>query len=114
MYESPITKIYGEIQNEIIKQDEEHLMYSVNQSVGYQVDKDELIKALRYDRDQYRKGYSDCKIDMVDKIKQAREEIDDLDRYFDNDLWTDNTDSMFKCSEVLEILDKLIESEDKE
>lgn len=44
----------------------------------------------------------------LDKIKQAREEIDDLNRYFDNDLYTDNTDSMFKCSEVLEILDKLI------
>ena len=47
------------------------------------------------------------------RIKEAREEIDDLDRYFDNDLYTDNTDSMFKCSEVLEILDRLIaESED--
>lgn len=48
----------------------------------------------------------------LDKVKKAREEIDDLDRYFDNDLYTDNTDSMFKCSEVLEILNKLIESEE--
>ena len=47
----------------------------------------------------------------LDKIKQAREEIDDLDRYFDNDYYINNTDSMFKCNEVLEILDKLIESE---
>lgn len=114
MYENPLTKIYGEIQNEIIKQDEEHLMYSVNQSVGYRVDRDELIKALRYDREQYRKGYLDCKIDMVDKVKEIREEIDDLDRYFDNDYYTNNTDSMFKCNEVLEILDKLIESEGEE
>lgn len=56
------------------------------------------------------------KADVVerDKIQKAREEIDDLDRYFDNDLYTDNTDAMFKCKEVLEILDKLIvESEDK-
>lgn len=111
MYESPITKIYGEIHDEIIRKDEEHLMTVVTQNVGYRVDRDELIKALRYDRGQYRKGYLDCKIDMVDKVKKAKEEIDDLNRYFDNDLWTDNTDSMFKCSEVLEILDKLIESE---
>lgn len=48
----------------------------------------------------------------LDKIKQAREEIDDLYRYYDNDYWSDNNDSMFKCSEVLEIIDKLIESEE--
>ena len=48
----------------------------------------------------------------LDKVKQARKEIDDLDRYFDNDYCTNNTDSMFKCSEVLAILDKLIESKD--
>lgn len=112
MYESPIAKIYGEIHDEIIRKDEEHLMTVVTQNVGYQVDKDELIKALRYDREQYTKGYSDCKIEMINKVKKAREEIDDLDRYFDNDLYSNNTDSMFKCSEVLEILDKLIESEE--
>ena len=49
----------------------------------------------------------------LDKVKKARKEIDDLDRYFDNDYYTNNTDSMFKCNEVLAILDKLIESEDK-
>lgn len=42
------------------------------------------------------------------KVKQAREEIDDLYRYYDNDYFSGNTDSMFKCNEVLEILDKLI------
>lgn len=47
----------------------------------------------------------------LDKIKQAREEIDDLYRYYDNDYWSGNKDSMFKCSDVLEIIDKLIESE---
>ena len=50
---------------------------------------------------------------LLDKVKKAREKIDDLDRYFDNDLYSDNEDSMFKCNEVLNILDKLIaESED--
>lgn len=46
------------------------------------------------------------------RLKQAREEIDNLDRYFDNDLYSDNEDSMFKCSDVLEILDRLIENEE--
>ena len=54
------------------------------------------------------KAHSDGANEVVDRIKEAREEIDDLDRYFDNDLYTDNTDSMFKCNEVLAILDKLI------
>ena len=48
----------------------------------------------------------------LDKVKKARKEIDDLDRYFDNNYYTNNTDSMLKCNEVLAILDKLIESED--
>lgn len=50
----------------------------------------------------------------LDKVKEAREEIDNLDIYFDNDLYTDNTDSMFKCDEVLEILDKLISESEGE
>jgi hypothetical protein len=51
---------------------------------------------------------------QLDKVKQAREEIDNLDRHFDNDYFSSNRDAMFKCNEVLEILDKLIaESEDE-
>ena len=59
MYESPIEKIYGDIQSQIIKQDEENVIYTVNQAVGYSVDRNELIKALKYDREQYNKGYHD-------------------------------------------------------
>ncbi len=44
----------------------------------------------------------------LDKVKKAREEIDDLSRYFDNGSYSGNEDSMFKCNEVLEILDELI------
>lgn len=50
----------------------------------------------------------------LDRIKEAREEIDDLDRYFDNDYFSSNSDAMFKCSDVLVILDQLIsEGEEK-
>lgn len=34
------------------------------------IDKDELIKALEYDRDQYDKGYADGVKDMADKLKK--------------------------------------------
>ena len=104
MYESPIEKIYGDIQSQIIKQDEEHMMYAVNQAIGYEVDKEKLIKALRYDREQYKKGYSDCKIDMLAKVKQAREDIDNLTS------WDEGLVEMYQ---VLAILDKLIAESEK-
>lgn len=105
MYESPIEKIYGDIQSQIIKQDEEHLMYTVDQAIGYDIDKEELLKALQYDREQYNKGYGDCKADMLAKIKQARDEIQQL------------RGCSCSCSDgiiddVEYILDKLIESEE--
>ena len=59
MYESPINKVVGEIQSQIIKQDDENIIYAVKQAAGYSVDKNELIKALKYDREQYEKGYRD-------------------------------------------------------
>ena len=49
----------GDIQSQIIKNEENRLLYHVTQSIGYKVDKDELIKALQYDRQQYEKGYKD-------------------------------------------------------
>ena len=54
MYESPINEILGEMQityeNECMK---------VVQSVGFDVNKEELTKALQYDRNQYEKGHKD-------------------------------------------------------
>ena len=59
MYESPINAIYHEITHKILEDSEEKIMLGVQQAVGYKVDKDELIKALRYDRNQYEKGFED-------------------------------------------------------
>lgn len=98
MYESPITLYMSNIKERIEEQQAEQLMISVKQSIGYAVDKLELIKALQYDREQYHKGYRDSKSDMLDKLKQAREEMEiaSYSKGYD---------------EVFEILDKLIESE---
>lgn len=52
-YESPITFYMSEIQTQI----EDNCLKAV-QSYGFNVDKDELKKALEYDRDQYNKGYA--------------------------------------------------------
>jgi len=64
MWESPIELQFGisDMVSEFIKgqteQTEKYIVKSV-QSVGIKIDKDELIKAINYDRKQYEKGYLD-------------------------------------------------------
>ena len=54
-YDSPIRMIAGEMETKM-----EADTMSVIQSYGIDVDKEELIKALAYDRGQYEKGYRDA------------------------------------------------------
>ncbi len=56
MYESPIELVYGNTQH-IIEED----IFKTIQEMGVNVDKEELFKALKYDRGQYDKGYKDGK-----------------------------------------------------
>lgn len=58
MYKSPIDIIYGQMETQL-----EGTVLKAVQKVGVNVDKEELIRALQYDRDQYHKGYSDGKAD---------------------------------------------------
>lgn len=66
MYKSPIDIILGEFELKF----EDGICKAVR-DVGIVVDKDELIKALKYDRDQYDKGYSDALADM--KVTRCEE-----------------------------------------
>ena len=54
-YESPIRMIVGEMETKM-----EADTMSVIQRYGIDVNKEELIKALEYDRGQYEKGYQDA------------------------------------------------------
>lgn len=54
MYKSPIEIIYGQMQTNM-----ENNIYEAVQKYGVNVDKEELIRALQYDRDQYDEGYKD-------------------------------------------------------
>ena len=67
-YESPITMFVQDSITESIKKQEDQLIYSLSQTIGYQIDKEQLVRALRYDRDQYKKGYSDAKKEILEKI----------------------------------------------
>ena len=67
MYESPIKLIL----NETTKQlgiECENAVVKASLEMGVDVNKDELIKALAYDRDQYRKGYNDAIADALTEI----------------------------------------------
>lgn len=55
-YESPITMIMHEVETKI----ENDCVMAV-QKYGFDVDADELWKALKYDRQQYLKGYEDAR-----------------------------------------------------
>ena len=55
-------------------------IYKAVLNCDIKVVKDELIEALRYDRDQYQKGYDDgYNAGVREGVKQLKEEIESLD-----------------------------------
>ena len=54
MYESPIKIITGKMQTQI-----DGDIYRAVQNVGINVDREELLKALEYDRGQYEEGWKE-------------------------------------------------------
>lgn len=65
MYESPIKIITGKMQTRF---DDE--IFRAVQNVGINVDREELLKALEYDRGQYEKGYKDGRIDAFESFHE--------------------------------------------
>lgn len=59
-YEAPIKIIMQEMQAR-----RENQVYQAIQNIGVDVDKEELLKALSYDRNQYEKGYRAAKSEIV-------------------------------------------------
>lgn len=57
-YESPIRIIVRDLETKM-----ENDVFQVAQSYGIEVDEDELMRALRYDRGQYEKGFDDGRKD---------------------------------------------------
>lgn len=82
MYESPIEIIQTQMQ---MQMDEEIL--KAIQGVGIDVNKEELLKALAYDREQYSKGYKDGVKEFAERLKAKVDldwdnsvDIEDIDR----------------------------------
>ena len=59
-YQSPIEVFQTQMQSQIVGE-----IYKAVMKVGVNVDKDELLKALQYDRNQYQKGYTDRDSEIV-------------------------------------------------
>ena len=89
MYESPINQILGEMQttyeNECIK---------YVQSVGFDVNKEELTKALMYDRNQYEKGYNDA----VEEFREYLKKVEPCE--MPQDIWNMGVDNT--CNKMLQ------------
>lgn len=76
MYESPIKIIESTLDSfckAIIKQRDNAIFAEIQSSFGVDVDKAELLRALRYDRNQYEKGYADGKRDAMDEVVRCKE-----------------------------------------
>lgn len=68
-YKSPIEIAMGQFRLEQEKLIDGEVMKAI-QDYGITIDKDELIRALQYDRDQYRKGYEDGKAYAVREMSE--------------------------------------------
>ena len=64
MYESPIKVVFSDLISDAVKKTDEYIVECV-QKVGVSVNKDELVKALEFDRGQYEKGWNDRDNEIV-------------------------------------------------
>lgn len=70
MYTSPIDVTYREMQMQV-----EGDIYKAVQKVGVNVDKEELLKALQYDRGQYEQGYKDGYAKAIDDFAKKMSDV---------------------------------------
>ena len=66
MYESPVKIIEGEFETKV-----ENEIFKAIKQFNVDVDREELIKALKYDRDQYAKGYKDGVKEFAENVRQT-------------------------------------------
>lgn len=96
MYKSPIemvSQIINDLNREIVKIEEEVVMRAVC-DVGISVNKDDLIRALQYDRNQYETG-------VIDGLKMAYEAV--MQFYRSDGIMTPyEKNGLFVASEIID------------
>lgn len=87
-YESPVTVQMVQIQKiaqQIEAQRENEITLKISEQIGVNVDKDELKRALAYDRDQYRRGYEDgwrARSEVIPKWVPVSEKLPDVSQRY--------------------------------
>ena len=101
MYKSPIELLVTNIYDQIQKDQDEHIYQAVLQYVP-NVDREELIRALQYDRNQYEKGYWDGQADAKAELVRCKDckFYDGQDELADIAGWTDGEPYCF-CEEMM-------------
>ena len=77
MYKSPIELIVSEWYKQLVEQQNNDI-YKAVINTGVVVDKDELLKALQYDRSQYDKGFQDA-MDSIVHCKDCKHKVVTID-----------------------------------
>lgn len=74
-YESPLEIIFSQIEEGMKERARalDNMVWDAVMKCGVNVDKEELIRALRYDRGQYEKGYQDGRRDQDAEIIRCQE-----------------------------------------
>ena len=104
-YESPIKVIEKDLMTKM----EDDIIYIVK-SYGIEVDKEELLKALKYDRKQYDRGYTDgqrderdgrtAKVEVVEKPNVFK--CSECGQYFHSTAWGSPVNYCSRCGARLE------------
>ena len=100
MYKSPVEIVMGQLKTE-----QENHIVSVIQEMGVNVDKDELVKALEYDRNQYTKGFNDGVKEFAERLEN--EIISDSAYGCDCKQFSGYYDYTIKIGDIPEYIDKL-------
>lgn len=72
MYESPIDLYLSDISHQIMEQQDEQIYQAVVHFFP-DVKREELLKALQYDRGQYEAGYADGKRDAMAELVRCKD-----------------------------------------
>ena len=80
MYRSPIEMLITDIEHQIVKQQDEEIYQAVLHHIP-NIDKEELIRALQYDRNQYEKGYADGVKEFSVRIAECLKRYSHLHKY---------------------------------
>ena len=110
MYESPINLVVQDIETQMVQQEEQIILEAIRKC-DVVVDKDELIKAINYDRNQYSKGYKDGVNDVLDKVRaeitDCLKALDELEESGLNiDLPNETSGRRLTYYQCLEFIDK--------